>query len=109
MPSYARHTMSLNNSEQHRTSAELTANLELSGLDLAEVQADLDFTPIRLQSTLAFDNAQPADVWLLRDYLDQVIIDRGRMPLPYTTLTEQARVNANRWFSLQVAPRHEAD
>jgi hypothetical protein len=99
--------VSLNNAEQRRTSAELRQSLELSGLTVAEVAADLDLTPARLESTLEVDFASDAvDVWQLRDYLEQAVLDAGRAPVRFTVLTEGSRAKANGWFRLRPAPRH---
>jgi hypothetical protein len=99
--------MSLNNREQRRTSAELRQNLELSHLTEAEVAADLEFAPARLESTLEVDFASdPVDVWLLRDYLEQAVLDSGRTPIAFTVLTESSRASARGWFRLRHAPRH---
>ncbi|MFB7085728.1 DUF2316 family protein [Streptomyces sp. NPDC056296] len=100
--------MTLNDTERHRTSDELKSNLDLSGLTMAEVAADLHFTPQRLRSTLDTDLAcDPVDVWQLRDYLDQAVRDTGGRPAPYTVLTRGSRLKARMWFSLRKAPRHD--
>jgi hypothetical protein len=99
--------VSLNDAEQRRTSAELRQNLALTGLTTAEVASDLDFTAARLQSTLEVDYASdPVDVWQLRDYLEQVVLDAGRVPVPFTVLTASSRGRARGWFRLRDAPRH---
>ncbi len=97
----------LNREEIARTAAEHHANLDLSGLTLDEVAVDLDFTPARLRSALDLVEVHdPADVWLLRDYLEQAVSDAGREPVPYTVLTEASRRRARGWFHLRPAPRH---
>ncbi|MFB7657433.1 MULTISPECIES: DUF2316 family protein [unclassified Streptomyces] len=98
--------MSLNADERARTSAELHANLRLSGTDLEEARAALSLTPDRFETALnCSDAAKPSDVWLLRDHFQQLVQDQGGTPEPYTVLTEQARSAARRWFRLRRAPR----
>ena len=97
--------MSLRDDERARTGEELKANFALSGLTLAEVEADLGCTPSRLRSTLD-SSGDPVDVWELRDYLEQAVTDAGGEPIPFTILTESARSKANGWFGLRTAPRH---
>ncbi len=99
--------MSLNAEETRRTSEELKANLSRSGLSAREAAADLGFTTERLRSTLDIDEASdPVDVWQLRDYLAQAVLDAGREPVPFTVLTGRSRLRARLWFRLRPAPRH---
>ena len=89
------------------TRSELQANLALCGLGVDQVAADLDLTPDYVSALLALSGAQdPADVWLLRDYLEQAVLDSGGTPQPFTVLTEDSRKLAHRWFRLREAPRH---
>jgi hypothetical protein len=97
--------MSLTAEEQQRTSSELRANLALSGLMPGDVQAALGFGAGQLAQTLSVGPAaSPADVWLLRDYLEQRVLALGGTPVPYTVLTAQARHMAAGWFRLRPVP-----
>lgn len=53
------------------------------------------------------EGAGPAEVWQLRDYLDQAVRDAGGRPVPFTVLTDRARHLARVWFTLPQAPRHD--
>ncbi len=100
--------MSLDDGERRRTGEELRRNRELSGLTEAEIAADLGLAPEEVRGILAMTGvADPADVWLLRDYLEQAVRDAGKEPLPFTVLTERDRPRAERWFGLRAAPRHD--
>ncbi|MFT4211921.1 MAG: DUF2316 family protein [Microbacterium sp.] len=99
--------MSLNARERERTRAELQRAFELVGRDADAVAADLDVTPDRLRRTVAVDDADPADVWLLRDYLVQAAADLDRGPVVFTVLTDAARAQADAWFDLRRAPRRD--
>jgi hypothetical protein len=97
--------MSLNAAQQARTSQELYANLELSGLTAETVRADLHFTEHQLDETLELGpDSRPNDVWQLRDYLEQTILARGASPVPFTVLTEPMRASANAWFGVEDGP-----
>ena len=97
--------MSLTTAEQRRTSSELRANLALSGLSADNVRTALGFTDAQLEATLSVGPAaSPADVWLVRDYLEQRVLAQGGTPVPYTVLTSQARQLAAGWFRLRPVP-----
>ena len=101
--------MSLNDAERVRTRRELQRNLELSGLTTSQVAADLGMSLHRMEDTFALGGqSDPADVWQLRDYLEQVVRDVGGQPATFTVLTEQSRAAARVWFTLRPAPRRDA-
>jgi hypothetical protein len=97
--------MSLNRIEVETTRRELQANFALSELSAAEVCADLTWSHTEFAAALSVE-ADPVDVWLLRDYLEQAVTDHGLDPAPFTVLTEQSRTRAVLWFDLQRAPHH---
>ena len=89
--------MSLTDAELRRTSADLTANFDLTGLTLEQVGSDLGFEPARVESTLRLDGAtDPVDTWLLRDYLLATVRDAGgaRKPHPWSRSGVVARAAA---------------
>lgn len=99
--------MSLNAEERRRTAKELRSNLALTGLTDQQVAADLKWTPARLTNVLDIEDADPVDVWQLRDYLAQAVRDAKREPVQFTVLTDRSRVKAGAWFGLRTAPRHD--
>ena len=99
--------MSLTEAERKRTSNELRLNLERSGLTRAQASADLGLSTDDFERILSVRGADPSDVWLLRDYLEQAVRDAGGQPAPYTVLTESGRAAAAGWFGLRTAPRHD--
>jgi hypothetical protein len=97
--------MSLNTEQQARTRDEFQANYHLCGVTAQQIQTDLGFTSRQLDHTLHIHPASdPADVWLLRDYLDKIIRHHGGDPVPFTVLTERYRLAASLWFSLRRVP-----
>ena len=92
--------MALNKRQRAATSDELRANLELSGLNENDLQLRLGITDEQLESALEVTGADPIDVWLVRDYLERVIVERGAKPVPFTALTQAARASAERWYAL---------
>jgi len=72
-----------------QTSKELTANLQLSGLSRAVVEADLDVTPAEFEETITLGPESSSDaVWRLRSYLDGKLAEAGTTPYPYSALDE---------------------
>lgn len=97
--------MSLTTAQQSRTRKELLENHRLSGLTVQDLQTNLGFGAQRLDDTLHLRPASdPADVWILRDYLEQEILARGCTPVPFTVLTVAARAAAAQWYRLRPAP-----
>ena len=92
----------LTHAQTRATRDELLANLDLSGLDRESLGAAVGFDPERLDRTLQMRKADPSDVWLLRDFLDQVIRDRGRTPRPWTVLINHDI--ARQWFTIYPTP-----
>lgn len=97
--------MSLSAETLRQARIELVAALEQSGLSRAEVAADLGFTEEGLAAAVAVDRgADPVEVWMVRDYLEQAARDRGAEPYPHTVLTEELRIAALKWFDLRQPP-----
>ncbi len=97
--------MSLTTEQITHAGGDLAANLELSGLTREEVGAALDFGPRRLAETLRLGPAsEPADVWLLRDFLDRAVRERKHGRATWKVLTDAARADAARWFALHTPP-----
>ena len=72
---------------------------------MSSLQSALDLEEGQLKSALEVSsNCQPQDVWLVRDYLEQIIQGAGRRPTPYTHLTASARSAASAWFPLRTPP-----
>jgi len=99
--------MSLTSRQQRQTAAELRTHLDAIGLSEEVVASRLGFASERLVRTLSVTNSgDPADVWLLRDYLVQAAADKGVVVAPFTILTDTSRRQAAVWFDLHTAPRH---
>ena len=97
--------MSLNAEQRDGTRRELRRNLELSGLTTDAVAVELGFSDERLDATLEVaPDSDPADVWMLRDVLEQAVRRAGGTPERYSVLTDTARVDAQRWFGLPIRP-----
>lgn len=97
--------MSLNGADRAQASQELMASYNLAGLSRDDIQRDLGLTPHQLERELAVrPTSDPVQMWLLRDYLDRTIRERGRKPAAYTVLTDTARAAAAQRLRLRPAP-----
>ena len=92
--------MALNKRERAATSEELHANLDLAGLGIADLEKALGMDDERIEGALGVTGADPIDVWLVRDYLERAVIERGGKPRAFSVLTPAARVAAEKWFAL---------
>lgn len=91
--------------EHDPTGRELRANLALSGLGHEDLEEHLGLTPHQIRATLYLGpHSDPIDVWLVRDWLLQVIRDRGGQPVPFTVLTDRAREIALHYIVLKDVP-----
>jgi len=91
--------MSLTQEQKSRTRQELRANQQICPLDDRVLCKTLGWTPQQLADTLDVNaGSSPAQVWLLRDFLEQAVSDLGGTPVPFTVLTEDARASSERWF-----------
>jgi hypothetical protein len=93
--------MTLSSREQQATSDELAQNFELSALAPDEICEDLGIDRGQLDDILDVVSARPEDVWMLRDYLEAAVLDRGREPVGYSSLRPEMRAAAARWFPLR--------
>lgn len=91
--------MSLNRNERDVTARELADNLALTGLSQEQVRERTGLPPERFQSALDVSAVMdPADVWLVRDTIEDAVREEGKTPLPYSKLTDSMRRAAAAWF-----------
>lgn len=91
--------MSLNRREVAATAKELAANVALAGLSEEALAARAGLDLSRYRAALTVDGAEhPADVWRVRDTVEDAVLGAGRTPVPYSKLTDGARSSAERWF-----------
>lgn len=81
--------MSLTAEQKEQTSRELKENYRISGLKPDEIEVVLGFDTEQLQELLnLYPTPNPTNVWRLRDYMEEVIKEKGKQPYPYTSLRE---------------------
>ena len=92
--------MSLNASQMDATRRELQANFERSGLSAEAVAARLGVGAADVDTTLQMRHPDPVLVWAVRNVLETAVREAGAEPVPYTSLTEANRANAERLFGI---------
>lgn len=87
-----------------RTAQDLQRHLPAAGLSRADLARWLGLTTDELDAVLAMDGrADPVQVWLVRDALDQAVREAGGDPT-WSVLTDAARRQGQRWFRLVAVP-----
>jgi hypothetical protein len=92
--------MALSKKQRAATAEELRANFELSGISEDELQRALGIDGDRSDAAFEASGVDVVDVWLVRDYLERIIVERGGTPVPFTVLTPAARASAEKWSAL---------
>lgn len=93
----------LTRQETLATKAELAGNFNRLGYDFAPVAKDLEISQEELKAVLDMSYQNPAHVWMLRDYLEDMLLAQGSEVYPFSKL---ANHSANRWFSYERPWRH---
>ncbi len=94
--------MSLNDAQRRRTAEEFAQNLARSGLSEARLMERCQLPPHRFDAALAVGpDADPVDVWRIRDTLETAVVEAGAAPVGYSVLTERMRAAAGIWFGVR--------
>lgn len=91
--------MSLSSREREATARELSANLALTSLTAEQIRDRTGLPTDRFEAALTVNAVMnPADVWLVRDTIEDAVREAGNTPLPYSRLTDSMREAAALWF-----------
>lgn len=82
--------------EKRNTAKELQENFKRLHEDLETVLADLRLSESELRQVLTMKHPDPSHVWMVRDYLEDKLNERGIEMYPFTKLADHS---ANKWFS----------
>lgn len=80
------------------TRKELQENYRRLAMEEADVLRDLRISSSDLQAVLHMKNANPCQVWMVRDYLEDKLGEKGIEMYPFSRLGDHS---ANRWFSYE--------
>ena len=84
--------------EMRNTAKELQENFKRLNEDLETVLSDLKISKVKLEKVLTMNHPDPSDVWMVRDYLEDKLRERGIEMYPFSRLADH---KANRWYSYE--------
>ncbi|WP_429970832.1 DUF2316 family protein [Fructilactobacillus sp. Tb1] len=87
--------MSLNPTEQANTKRELRENFDLAKVTAEQAARDLDTTVTHFEDVLQLDSTRIEEPWIIKQYLNDKIVEQGKEPVPYSKLVGDP---ANYWF-----------
>lgn len=85
----------LTREETKNTAKELQENYRRLNLDINDVLSDLQISEEELQRVLTMDHPNPSNVWMVRDYLEDMLKERNIPMYPFSRL---ANHSANLWY-----------
>ena len=80
---------------RHDARVELQENYKRLGKDENEVLNDLQITSIELHAVLNMRDPDPSYVWMVRDYLEDKLLEEGKEVYPFSYMADHS---ANKWF-----------
>lgn len=78
------------------TRKELQENYKRLGADEEEVLKDIEISRADLYAVLNMDHPNPGYVWMVRDYLEDKLKEKGIPMMPFSRLADHS---ANHWYS----------
>lgn len=81
--------------EMKDTTFELQENFRRLNYPIKQVAKDLQLNISEVESLLSLDVTYPGDVWMLRDYLEDMLKKEGKEVYPFSRLASHS---ANRWY-----------
>lgn len=77
------------------TRKELRENYKRLGADEVQVLSDLEISREELHAVLNMEHPYPGNVWMVRDYLEDKLKEKGIPMMPFSRLADHS---ANRWY-----------
>ena len=85
------------------TTLELQENFRRLNYPIKQVAKDLQLNISEVESLLSLDVTYPGDVWMLRDYLEDMLKKEGKEVYPFSRLASHS---ANRWYPYETPWRY---
>lgn len=90
--------------QTRNTARELQENFKRLNADLKTVLADIQISEDELNRVLTMNHPNPSYVWMVRDYLEDKLKERGIKMYPFSRL---AHHEANKWYSYETPWRKD--
>ncbi|HGD6693029.1 DUF2316 family protein [Streptococcus agalactiae] len=85
------------------TTFELQENFRRLNYPIKQVAKDLQLNISEVESLLSLDVTYPGDVYMLRDYLEDMLKKEGKEVYPFSRLASHS---ANRWYPYETPWRY---
>lgn len=85
------------------TTFELQENFRRLNYPIKQVTKDLQLNISEVESLLSLDITYPGDVWMLRDYLEDMLKKEGKEVYPFSRLASHS---ANHWYPYETPWRY---
>ncbi|HGD4977423.1 TPA: DUF2316 family protein [Streptococcus agalactiae] len=89
--------------EMKDTTFELQENFRRLNYPIKQVAKDLQLNISEVECLLSLDVTYPGDVWMLRDYLEDMLKKEGKEVYPFSRLASHS---ANRWYPYETPWRY---
>lgn len=89
--------------EMKDTTFELQENFRRLNYPIKQVAKNLQLNISEVESLLSLDVTYPGDVWMLRDYLEDMLKKEGKEVYPFSRLASHS---ANRWYPYETPWRY---
>ncbi|HEN3194955.1 TPA: DUF2316 family protein [Streptococcus agalactiae] len=89
--------------EMKDTTFELQENFRRLNYPIKQVAKDLQLNISEVESLLSLDVTYSGDVWMLRDYLEDMLKKEGKEVYPFSRLASHS---ANRWYPYETPWRY---
>ena len=85
----------LTSKERAHTAKELQENAHRLGYDYERIADEVDLSIVELERVLTMKNPEPGQVWMVRDYLLDMLEKEGKEAMPFSKLINPA---VNIWY-----------
>ena len=96
----------LSKREMRNTARELQENYRRLNYSEEQVLADLALELEDLERVLSMRHPRPGHVWMLREYLEEMLLKEGQEVFPFTVLADPS---VNRWYDYERPWRQDQD
>lgn len=90
--------------EMKVTALELQENFKRLGYPVKQIEADTELSSKEINDVLEMSSPNPSHVWMIREYLEDMLIKEGKDIYPFSKLADK-RVNL--WFSYSTPWRNK--